>query len=276
VSTGSPQPAVTWLFVPGDRPDRFDKARAAGSDEVICDLEDAVKPEAKEGARDEVCAWLAATGSAWVRINAVGTPWHDADLSAVGGLRGLRGIIVPRSERPDALQAVSTGVGDGPGLIALVESALGVHNAHDIASCKVVDRLAFGAIDFAIDIGAAESDETLLLARSTLVIASRVAGKPAPIDSVTTVFDDAEVLSAAARRARDAGFGGKFCIHPAQVEPVAAGFRPTDQELRWANDVLRAAERSSYGASTLDGAMIDRPVLERAQRIRDADLNRKP
>jgi citrate lyase subunit beta/citryl-CoA lyase len=271
--------AVTWLFVPGDRPDRFDKARHAGADEVICDLEDAVVPDGKQRARADVRDWLGAGGAAWVRINAVGTPWHEADLAVLAGLPGLRGIMVPKSESADALIAVSEAIGGGIGdrigdgisgeigLIALIESALGVHHAHDIANCPAVTRLAFGSIDFAVDIDAEESDDSLLLARSMLVIASRVAGKPAPIDSVTTVLDDPELVGAAARRARRAGFGGKLCIHPAQLAPVTAGFRPSDDEVRWATAVVRAAAESGAGAGVVGGAMIDKPVLERAQRI---------
>jgi citrate lyase subunit beta/citryl-CoA lyase len=264
---GDTRPAVTWLFVPGDRPDRFDKAQAAGADEIICDLEDAVLPGAKDRARDDVCGWLAAAGAAWVRVNAVGTQWHDDDVKALAQLPGLRGVIVPKSEQPDALIAVGQGVGAEAGLIALVESALGIHNAYAIAQCGSVNRLGFGSIDFSIDIDAEESDESLLLARSTLVLASRVAGKPAPIDGVTTAVDDPGAATAAAHRARRTGFGGKFCIHPNQIDPVAAGFRPSDDEIRWARDVIQTSEQSRAGATTVNGAMIDKPVLARAHRI---------
>jgi len=97
--------AASWLFVPGDRPDRFDKAVAAGADEVIVDLEDAVAPDSKESARTAVAAWLAG-GSAWVRVNAVGTPWHEDDVRTLAAAPGLRGLVVPKAEDPAALDDV--------------------------------------------------------------------------------------------------------------------------------------------------------------------------
>lgn len=259
--------AITWLFVPGDRPDRFDKAGASGAGAVICDLEDAVAPEAKSHARREVAGWLAGAGAAWVRINAVGTAWYDEDIAALTGSPGLQGVVVPKAESAIALRALSERLGDGGAVIALVETALGIHHAYDIAQCDVVDRLAFGSIDFAIDIDADESADSLLLARSTLVIASRVANKPAPIDGVTTDLHDAAVVQAAAQRACRAGFGGKLCVHPDQLVPVAAGFRPSEKDVRWAQDVVRQAQQSTVGVSAVGGVMIDKPVLERAQRI---------
>ncbi|MFB9831412.1 HpcH/HpaI aldolase/citrate lyase family protein [Actinoallomurus acaciae] len=264
--TGTPAPAaITWLFVPGDRPDRFDKARGSGADEVICDLEDAVAAHAKDRARGDVVGWLAASGSAWVRINAPGTPWHAGDVAALAGLPGLRGVVVPKAETAAALHAIGHGV--HADVIALIETAVGVHRAHEIAGAEVVRRLAFGSIDYALDIDADESDESLMLARATLVLASRVARKPPPIDGVTMNLTDAAVTEAAARRARRTGFGGKLCVHPAQLVPAAMAFQPTREELRWAKDVLRRAAESGTGASAADGDMIDRPLLERARRI---------
>jgi len=258
---------VTWLFVPGDRTDRFEKARASGADEVICDLEDAVVDERKGHARGEVTAWLSQQGAAWVRINAVDTPWFDDDVTRLAGLPGLRGIVVPKSEDPGALQRVSQAVGASVGLIALVETARGVHLAHEIASCGAVDRIAFGSIDFANDVSADLSDDSLQFARSTLVIASRVAGKPAPIDGVTTAFGDAAAVQVAASRARRTGFGGKLCIHPAQIAPVAAAFRPSEEEIRWAREIVGNTDEFAAGPRATNGAMVDKPVLERARRI---------
>jgi citrate lyase subunit beta/citryl-CoA lyase len=259
--------ARSWLFVPGDRPDRFEKARASGADQVICDLEDAVTPENKPRARAEVERWLSHGGAAWVRINGRDTEWHDRDVSVLAGPAGLRGFVVPKADDPAALHSLGRRLGAGRGLLALIETARGIQRAYDIAECDAVGRLAFGSIDFASDIGAEESDESLLLARSTLVLASRVAGKPAPVDGVTTTLADPGVVAAAAARARQLGFGGKLCVHPAQVAPVASAFAPSADQIRWAQDTLRRAEATGAGATASGGQMIDKPVLDRARRI---------
>lgn len=258
--------AATWLFVPGSRPDRFAKAAASGADEVICDLEDAVAPGEKEQARADVVAWLRGGGSAWVRLNAVGTRWHDDDVAALAECAGLRGLVVPKAESPSALAALAAEVPGPDRLVALVESAIGVLRAADLAACPGVGRLAFGSIDFALDVDATEDDDSLLLARSTLVLASRAGGRAAPLDGVTTALDDPEALAADARRARRLGFGGKLCVSPRQVPVVAAQFRPSDLEVDWARRVVAAADGGT-GVVATAGEMVDRPVLERAQRI---------
>ncbi|MGV1008063.1 MAG: HpcH/HpaI aldolase/citrate lyase family protein [Dermatophilaceae bacterium] len=259
--------AVTWLFVPGDRPERFERARGSGADEVICDLEDAVHPERKQAAREQVCRWLSSGGSGWVRVNAADTGWLGDDVDALAGVPGLRGIVVPKAEDPGVVDDIRGRVPATVGIVALVESARGVVRAHDLAGSGAVDRLAFGSIDYAVDIDAAEDDETLLLARLTLVLASRAASKPGPIDGVTRSVDDAELIGAEARRSRRLGFAAKLCIHPAQLQPVASGFAPTPQEAAWARKVLDALEGDTPGAVTVDGQMVDKPVVDRARRI---------
>ncbi|MCW2819836.1 MAG: HpcH/HpaI aldolase, partial [Marmoricola sp.] len=224
-----------------------------------------VAPEAKDAARDAVVSWLRGGGSAWVRLNGVGTREHEHDLAALGGCTGLRGVVVPDAEDPASLQAVRAGVPDGAGVVALVESARGIDQVGAIARGGV-DRLAFGSIDFALDIGAEETDEALLLARSSLVLASRVGGLPPPIDGVTVSIADDTATEEAAVRARGLGFGGKLCIHPRQLEPVVRGFGPTAARLAWATRVLACWDGTS-GTFTVDGAMVDRPVLERARSI---------
>lgn len=265
--------AATWLFVPGSHPDRFAKAAASGADEVICDLEDSVAPGEKEQARADVVTWLRGGGSGWVRLNAVGTRWHDDDVAALAGCAGLRGLVVPKAESPSALAALGAEVPRPDGLVALVESAIGVLHAVDLAACPAVGRLAFGSIDYAldVDVDAAEDDDSLLLARSTLVLASRAGGRAAPIDGVTTALDDPDALAADARRARRLGFGGKLCLSPRQVPIVAAHFRPSDQEVDWARRVVAASDGGG-AVVAIGGEMADRPVLERAQRILAAVL----
>lgn len=264
--------SVTWLFVPGSRDDRFDRAATSGADEVVLDLEDGVAPDAKDAARDRVASWLDGHGSGWVRVNGAGTPWHHRDLAAVSGRSGLRGVVVPQAEDVDALQTLRATLPAEAGVVALVESALGIDRAAAIASSGVVNRLAFGSVDFALDIGASETDEAMLFARSSLVVASRVGSLPPPLDGITVSTTDESLSRAAAARARGLGFGGKLCIHPRQVPAVAEGFRPTAAELAWASRVLEAAGgevggTADRGAIGVDGDMVDRPVLTRARAL---------
>jgi citrate lyase subunit beta/citryl-CoA lyase len=258
--------ARTWMFVPGDRPDRFDKAQASAADQIILDLEDAVDAVDKPRARREVEWWLSHGGSGWVRINGIGSEWYAEDVRKLCEVAGLRGVILPKAEVPAALQSLGRQL-DRRGLIPLIESARGVHRAHEISELEEVDRLAFGSIDFAGDVNAHETRHSLLLARLTLVLASRVAEKPAPIDGVTTTFSDVAVVAEEALYSRSLGFGGKLCIHPAQLAPVSAAFDPTPEELSWARGIVRAAESSEGGAIAARGRMIDKPVLDRARGI---------
>lgn len=259
---------MTWLFVPGSRGDRFDRAAGSSADEIILDLEDAVPSEAKDAARESVASWLDGSGTGWVRVNGAGTAWHAKDLAAVGGCSGLRGVVVPKAEDPDSIRAMRKRLPLGVGVVALVESALGIDRATALARSGALDRLAFGSVDFALDIGAEETDESLLLARSSLVMASRLGALPPPLDGVTVSTKDDAASHSAAVRARALGFGGKLCIHPRQLGPVAQGFRPTTAQLDWAARVLAvAAGDRGLDAFTVDGQMVDRPVLARARTI---------
>ncbi|WP_370963271.1 CoA ester lyase [Amycolatopsis sp. cg9] len=247
--------ARTFLFVPGDRPDRFGKAVTSGADVVLLDLEDAVAPADKDTAREAVGAWLAAGGTATVRINAPGTPWFEADAAFVAA-RGVP-VMVPKAETPGVLAGFRE-------VVALVETARGVERAGELAAVPSVSRLAFGTVDLAAELGVEPEDpEPFAYARSRLVIASAAAGLAPPVDGVTTDLRDDDRLAADVRYARRLGFGGKLCVHPRQIAAVRAGFAPTDAEREWARRVVTAGA----SVSTVDGKMVDKPVLARARRI---------
>lgn len=250
----------SWLFTPGDRPERFGKAAACGADVAIVDLEDAVAPDDKIRARAAVAEALSGL-KAYVRVNGVGTPWHEKDLGAVAGRVGLLGVMLPKAETPDVLDGI------GVPVVALVETAVGVENAALVAAHPNVVRLAFGSVDFALDIGA--TDDDFLYARSRLVVVSRAHGIGAPVDGVTTDLDDPDRTMRDARRARELGFAGKMCLHPRQVGPVNRAFTATEAELAWARQVVAAA--GDGGAVRLGGQMIDRPRLELARRLLEQD-----
>jgi citrate lyase subunit beta / citryl-CoA lyase len=253
----------SYLFVPGDRPERFDRACAAGAGQVIVDLEDAVAPGAKPRARDAVAAWLRADRPVVLRINGADTPWFDDDL-ALAAHPGVAAVMLPKAEDADTLARVAAVV-PRAALLPLVETACGIAAVDVIARATRVQRLVFGSIDFQLDLGIDGDGDELLFFRSQLVLASRLASLAPPVDGVCTATDDTEALRMASLRARRLGFGAKLCIHPRQVGAVEAAFAPDAQEIAWARRVVEAAEGG--GAVAVEGRMVDRPVLLRAQRL---------
>jgi citrate lyase subunit beta/citryl-CoA lyase len=256
-----------WLFVPGDRPDRFGKAVATGADQVIYDLEDAVAPAAKKLAQEHVADRLAAGGSGWVRVNSAATAWHRDDLLALGGCAGLRGVVVPKVESAADLDLVVELL--PVPVAALVESAVGVERLPEILAVDGLERLVLGTVDLAVDLGCDEDSNVVNQVRCQMVLASRAAGRSAPVDGVTTSLRDHTVTQADARRARREGFAGKLAIHPAQVPAIRAAFAPSQGELAWAREVLAAVDGSVHGAVAAAGGLVDAPVVERARRLLD-------
>lgn len=256
--------ARSFLFVPGDRPERFSKAYASGADVVILDLEDGVKPDRKAFAREAISGWLSPEHPVHVRVNGARTEWFEADL-AVAARAGVAGVMLPKAETAAQIGLVSKAVQGKVGVLALVETVLGILDARPLAAAPGVERLAFGSVDFQLDSGIQGDGDELLYARSRLVLASRAAGILAPLDGVTTDLDNPERIAADVERARRLGFGGKLCIHPRQVEAVNKGFRPSEREIAWARAVVEAADAAGAGAIRLGGEVVDRPVVERAK-----------
>jgi citrate lyase subunit beta/citryl-CoA lyase len=258
--------ARSFLFVPGNRPERFAKALASGADAVIIDLEDAVPLDAKDTARSVLLsAWTdldaAERARLLVRVNPAGTPWHEADLAAVASLTGLGALMLPKAENAQQVeQAFRT---SSKRVLPLIESAEGVGQMDAIARAAGTLRLGLGHIDLQADLGVRCGPDEAELApvRLAMVVASRRAGLPAPVDGVTTATQDAEVLAVDAQRSRRFGFGAKLCIHPAQVAGVHQALAPTQAECDWARRVLAAEVAAGGGAFSVDGKMVDPPVL---------------
>ena len=259
--------ARTWLFVPGDRPERFAKAAAAGPDVVVLDLEDAVAPADKDAARAHVTDWLPnAEGTVAVRVNAAGSAWHDADIAALAALPNPTTVVLPKADSPETVAATLAALPAGSAIVALVETALGVARAIDLATSPGVVRLAFGSFDLAAELGVdPDHAPALAPARGSLVLASAVGGLAGPIDGVTGDVRDQELLTADVTAAAALGFAGKLCIHPGQVAPAAAALAPAPDEIAWAERVLAAATED--GVVLVDGRMVDAPVVARARRI---------
>ena len=266
--------ACTFLFVPATQPERLHKALASGADVVIADWEDAVAPADKVAARTALTEAVATLESAQrarvlVRINSEGTPWHADDVVVLAQLvaLGLAGAVVSKTERAETLQAVAQAAGPQAVLVPLVESVAGLAAADALATAPQVARLAFGHLDFQVDAGMScgETEEELLPVRMALVLASRRAGLAAPIDGVTVDTRNPERMARDAERARRMGFGGKLCIHPAQVPVLHAAFDPDGPAVAHAHRVQQALQQAGGGVCVLDGRMVDAPVLLQAQ-----------
>lgn len=262
------QPFVcrTYLFVPGNRPERIAKALAAGADAVIVDLEDAVPPAEKDAARAAVADRLSAASPVLVRINGADTSWFRDDVQLCKAA-GVGGLLLPKAEAADHIRDAAAQIGPGKSILPLIETARGFERVRDLASLAQVQRLVFGSIDFQADLGIDGEDTELLYFRSELVLVSRLAGIQAPVDGVTVALNDSERLRLDTLRGKRLGFGAKLCIHPAQVAEVNACFAPSSEEIAWAEKVVQAAAASDGAAVALDGKMVDRPVILKAEQV---------
>ncbi|MBD0735605.1 hypothetical protein BGM09_21115 [Streptomyces sp. CBMA29] len=258
--------ARSFLFVPGDRPERFDRALASGADAVVVDLEDAVPPDAKEAALTHATALLGRAPAVVIRVNDPRTPRGSADLAALGAVGAPVAVLVPKAEDAATVAAVLAALPPGSAVLPLIETAVGVLDARLIAAAPGVVRLVFGHLDLCAQLGLRPDDTARLVpARFALVAASAAAGLPAPVDGVCTEVRDRETVLVQARASLDSGFTGKLCVHPAQVPAVHEALAPDPDELAWA---LRVLELTTEDDVTLvDGHMVDRPVHLRARSI---------
>jgi citrate lyase subunit beta / citryl-CoA lyase len=265
-------PPRSYLYVPGDRPDRLAKAGMRGADAIVADLEDAVAPAAKDAARDAVVDWLdsldGTDAEIWVRVDSGAR--RDDDLAAVASHPAVAGIFLPKVERAAELaDAVSRPHSPHIRWAPMIESATGLANIHEIARTESAYQLHLGEMDLAADLGLAPTaDESeLLFARSLTVIASRAAGLVAPAAPVSAEIDGHDAFRRTTRRLRALGFSGRDCIHPVQVAICHAEFTPTESEVAWAADVVAAAAAGPGAYRDSNGAMVDEAVLRRARVI---------
>jgi len=263
---------LTALYAPGDRLDRVGKALASGADIVIVDLEDAVAPSRKEQARAALAELRPVHGvGLQVRVNARGGEWHEDDLAAVAELPADVGVRLPKVQSGDEVRAVAERLPGRP-IHALLESALGVERAFDIASAGVAS-IALGEADLRSQLGlprGVAGEPGLLWARARIVYASAAAGIPAPMMSVYADLADPEGLAASCASGRALGFVGRSAIHPAQLATIESAFAPTPDEVARAREVLsRIASATADGVGTVvldDGTFLDIAMLESARR----------
>ncbi|MEN8740095.1 MAG: aldolase/citrate lyase family protein [Phaeobacter gallaeciensis] len=258
---------INWLFVPGDRPDLYQKAATSGADAVIWDLEDAVAPNAKDEARSTVATHLdmpdARSVPVVVRLNSTMTAVGLSDLLMLQAAnRPPEAVILPKIENRWQVEQVRIILALGVKIVVLIESATGLAERRAILKGPV-DAVLFGAGDYSSDIGAECSWAPLHSARTRIVEAAAEAGVPA-IDSPFFDVRDNAALAEECRAARTFGFSGKAAIHPQQVAKIQECFRPTASELDWAR---RALTENEKGAGVVDGKLIDEAIARRARRI---------
>lgn len=255
----------TSLYVPGDRPDRFDKALASGADSVIIDLEDSVAEDAKAAAREAAVTWLTGKDEppVWIRVNNRPDFLSD-DLDAAASVPCL-GVVVPKA----TVESCSRTELD---VVALIESALGVTQMRDLAALPNMWRLALGEADLAADLGIQPSSKgkEFDAIRSQVVVESAAAGLVPPAGPVHTDLEDAKGLRKTSERLFRRGFGGRSVIHPDQVAVVHEAFRPSAEQIAWAmrvRDDVADDNTGEHAMSVVDGEFVDLAVIRRADAI---------
>jgi citrate lyase subunit beta/citryl-CoA lyase len=264
----------TLLFIPASRPDFVAKAHLRGADAIILDLEDSVARADKGAARarlPEMHAGLTEHGlSVWVRINALYSGGLE-DLDVIAKLPGSCTVMLPKSETPAQVLEIGDrlrGLGAEVSIAPLIETPAGVIGAPDIAAVQGVCALAFGSEDFAAALGVAPTEDALVGPAQWVVLAAAANGIAAfGLPGSLANFTEFEALARLGDRAASIGFSGALCIHPAQVAVLNPCFFPTPNEIAWAGRILAHVIKGTGGATALDGAMIDPPVVARAEKI---------
>jgi citrate lyase subunit beta / citryl-CoA lyase len=262
--------SIRWrsmLFVPGNRADLTAKAARSAPDVIVLDLEDAVPPAAKAQARatvQEAAAHLATEVPLCVRVNPTSTSWFVGDVAALP--EGLLAVVVPKLESAAQLAEVAEAL-RGRSIVAGLETVRGVADARDVLRAPVI-ACYFGAEDYVADLGGIRTDgnDEVVYPRSYVAMAARLAGMPA-LDMVTLDFGHDERFVGESLQARALGYAGKLCIHPAQVELANEAFRPSAEEIDWANRLLAAFEEAEGMTIAFEGMMVDEVVAARATAI---------
>ena len=283
------------LFAPGNVPRRVEKALSLEADAVIVDLEDSVALSEKEATRKPVAEALSRPRRCrgFVRVNAPSSAFCYGDLAATIH-RGVDGVLLPKVESAADLHAIDwlltalereRGIAEGSiDLVPQIETAAGVQRVDRIIQARSlrpykgpwrVKRLAFGAADYAFELGltVGMDEPELADARARIVLSSRAAGLEGPLDSPWFHFKEAAGFERALERSRRGGFQGRLCVHPDQIGPVNRAYLPSDEEVAHAERIVAAfkeAEARGAAAIQVDGQMIDYPVVYRAQALLDS------
>lgn len=257
------------LFVPGSRADRFAKAKDAGADLTVIDLEDAVAAGDKREACDVALEHIARSRAGWaIRINGVTTQAGIRDLAALCDADVLpEKLLVPMVENAAEIAVIAGALQDRcPPIIPLIETPRGLRSALEIASALQVEAVMFGGGDFAGEIGVDLSWEPLLVARQQLIMACAEAGKPT-IDVPFVDLDNSDGLARECDAARAIGFTAKAAIHPMQVATINAAFAPSEDEIAEAREALAAYEAGGQRAIRFKGRMLEAPFIKQYRAV---------
>jgi citrate lyase subunit beta/citryl-CoA lyase len=272
------RPRRSVLFMPGSNARALEKATTLPADALALDLEDAVAPEAKAQAREQVVAAVRRRGygrrEVVVRVNGLSTPWGRADLAAVA-TSGADAVLLPKVESPEAVGQVlgalsAEGAPETLALWCMLETPRGILNASAIAASPRVAALVMGTSDLTKDLHARHTRDRLPLLTSLglCVLAARAAGVAA-LDGVHLDLEDDAGFAAACRQARDLGFDGKTLIHPRTIAAANEVFAPAAADVDWARRVIAAhaeAIAQGRGVVVLDGRLIENLHVEDAHR----------
>ncbi|HSU70569.1 MAG TPA: CoA ester lyase [Micrococcaceae bacterium] len=254
--------ARSWLLVPATKPESFDEAANSRADAIVLDIEDAVDPVNKASARADVIEWLHNGGQAWVRINDVYSDFWAEDVAGLRNNPGLLGVMLAKTENAEQVKETYHRLDGKTRVLALVESAVGIEEANNIARAEGAFRLAFGSGDFRRDTGMSADREAMAYPRAKLVVASRVGGLPGPIDG-PTVGTNHPILREQSAITVSMGMTGKLCLATDQTTIINEVISPTPTDVAWATDFM--ADFDARGGVIRDGS--DLPRLGRAQKI---------
>ncbi len=263
------------LFTPGTKKERLVKSIDSGADALLWDLEDAVHPDEKNQARtiiEEALAELDAkpVKPIFLRVNQFDTQWYSEDVR-LARHEFITGIMLPKTESLEQVAETWQGMGSQGELIVLIETALGIIRLEDIFSNPHISGVAFGAIDYAVDMDVVltEAGHEALYARSRIVTYAKAARISGVYDTVFPDVHNSESLQKRADSARLLGFNGQMAIHPKQLETIHKAYSPSREQIDWAEKVLHHVnfEAKGIGVFMLDGKMVDRPIIEKAKQI---------
>jgi citrate lyase subunit beta/citryl-CoA lyase len=259
----NPQASRSWLLVnPSREEDLHSVVTSTACDQVILDLEDAVAPNEKEPARARVMEFLNSGGQAWVRVNDASSEYWSVDCRTLADAKGLLGVVLAKTEGGNHMWDTAARLGGQSPVLALIETARGLSRVHDIAAARPCFRIAFGVNDYTLDIGVEQDPLALAYSRSQLVVASRAAHIPGPIDGPTR---DPEQLAEGVALTRRMGMTGKLALHSADADVINKGLSPSESDISWAQEFIE--QFNSRGGKPKDGS--DLPRLNRARIILD-------
>lgn len=265
----------TWLFVPASKMALVPKAFASGADCVIVDLEDAVADAQKAAARSDLQRYCEQPEHRpiWVRINRAGTEAFDADVAICRQLSNIAGVILAKAQTAADIEAAHQGT--RLPVIALIESAFGLHHSEQMATVKGLVGFSYGFLDLCNDlgvqVGTPSADIIANQIRYQLLLTSRIHQLLPPIDTVYPDFNDVQGLEARVRLWSQMGLSGMLCIHPKQVATVQQALTPAISDIDFAKRVVETYERSGEAVFEIDGNMVDAPVIARCQQLLTGD-----